>query len=71
MGEKIAILGSAVVSGTEVEIELNHPPRAGLERQVHLQTDRMRYEMSEDDFVRFAATVSLGKANLKRIKKLK
>lgn len=71
MGEKIATLGQIHISReTMFEIELNHPPSNGLPRQIHLQSDDIRMELDEDEFVRIVSAVMLAKEKLKRLKKI-
>jgi len=71
MGEIIKILSRGTVLGTDGEIELNHPPVQGQDRQIHLQFGKIRLEMGEKDYVKYALSVLVAEKNLKAVKKLK
>ena len=71
MGEKIKILAKGKLFGSDIEIELNHPPSQGCDKQIHLQSKNLRFEIDKKDYIQFALTILLAEENLKRLKKLK
>jgi hypothetical protein len=71
MGEKISTLGHVIVSEVEYEVELNHPPSAGLPRQIHIQSERFRIELDEIEFIQTALAFNLAAEKLRRLKKMK
>jgi len=72
MGEKIKDLGRLRLfqEAEECEVELNHPPSGGGERQIHFQTSSFRAEMTESEFMQFCAAVKLAATKLRKLKKL-
>ena len=70
MGEIIKKLADGNFLGSEIEIELNHPPAKGQDQQIHIQSDKFRFEMDKKDFIAFATSIMLAKKNLKSLKKI-
>lgn len=71
MGEKIKTLGEGKIFGANFEIELNHPVVPGQEQQVHIQTEKFRFELERSEYIRFASAIILARKNLKELKKIK
>ena len=71
MGEKIKTLGSVQINCEKFEIELNHPPSMGQGRQIHIQSEKFRCELEEEEFIRVAVAVRLAAEKLRYSKKLK
>ena len=71
MGEKIKVLSKGKLLNTDFEIELNHPPSSEQDQQVHIQSERFRFEMDKKDYIKYALTVLVAEKNLKNLKSLK
>jgi len=71
MGEKIKILAKGRLLGSDIEIELNHPPSQGCDEQIHLQSEKLRLEIDKKDYIQYALTILFAEKNLRRLKKLK
>ena len=71
MGEKIKTLSKGKIFNSEYEIELNDPPSINKGRQVHIQSNNLRFEINEKEFIKFALTVLLAEKNLKTLKNIK
>ena len=54
MGEKINILSKGKLLGNDFEIELNHPPSIGLDQDIHIQSDKYRFEINKKDYIQYA-----------------
>lgn len=70
MGEKIKTLGSVDLLNQAFEVELNAPPSIGMNRQIHIQSDKFRFEMDEDEFIQLCTAVNLAAEKLKHAKGL-
>jgi hypothetical protein len=70
MGEKIKTLSTSVILNDRFEIELNHPPITGKDKQVHIQSSKFRLEMNESDFIKYAISILLAEKNLKNLKNI-
>ena len=70
MGEKITDLARGTVLGTRLEIELNHPNIEGQQRQVHLQSSDLRFELNQDEYIKCALVVLKAARNLKQLKNI-
>ena len=68
MGEKIRTLSKGKILGKEFEIELNHPPKAGLDEQIHIQSNKLRFEIYKKDYLKYALSVLTAEKNLKTLK---
>jgi len=68
MGEKIKILSKGRLLNTDFEIELNHPPSSGQDQQIHIQSDKFRFEMDKKDYIKYALSILVAEKNLKGIK---
>ena len=68
MGEKIKILSKGKLLNTDFEVELNHPPRAGLDQQIHIQSEKFRFEIYKKDYLKYALSVLVAEKNLKNLK---
>ncbi len=71
MGEKIRILSTGKLLNADFEIELNHPPSSGQDQQIHIQSDKFRFEMDKKDYIKYALSVLVAEKNLKSLKGLK
>lgn len=71
MGEKIKILAKDKLLGSDIEIELNRSPAPGCDKQIHLQSKNLRFEIDKKDYIHCALTILFAEENLKRLKKLK
>ena len=71
MGEKIKTLAIGVVLGNDVEIELNHPLTRNSDEQIHIQSNKLRLEMSKRDYILYATTILSAERRLKIIKGIK
>lgn len=70
MGEKIKDLGTVKLGNSEFVIELNHSTGGNKYRDIHIQNDKFRLEMPENEFLQMAACVMLAKKQLKIIKNI-
>jgi len=71
MGEKIKNLSKGKILNTSFEIELNHPPVSGQDQQVHIQSEKFRFEMDKKDYIQYALSVLVAEKNLKKLKGIK
>ncbi|MDA8836188.1 hypothetical protein N9N53_04300 [Candidatus Pelagibacter bacterium] len=71
MGEKIKILSKGKISSNNFEIELNHPVSAEQDEQIHVQSNKVRFEMDKKDYIKYALSVLVAAKNLKILKGLK
>jgi len=65
MGEIIKVLSEGVVSGINIEIELNSPTNVRTKEQVHIQAESQRLEIDVGDFEKYASILLLAEKNLK------
>jgi len=68
MGEKIKILAKGKILDEVFEIELNHPPSNGLDQQIHIQSEKFRFELDKRDFIKYALSILVASKNLRGIK---
>ena len=61
MGEVIKKVGEFKIGGSSFEIELNNSACGGKYRDIHIQNDKFRLEMPENEFLPMAACVLLAK----------
>ena len=71
MGEKIKILSKGRLLNTDFEIELHHPPSSGQDQQIHIQSDKFRFEMDKKDYIKYALSILVAEKNLKKMKDIK
>jgi hypothetical protein len=71
MGEKIKTLSKGKLLNAEFEIELNHPPVSGADEQIHVQSDKFRFEMDKKDYIKYAISILVAEKNLKTMKDIK
>ena len=71
MGEKIKVLSKGKLLNADFEIELNHPPSIGQDEQIHIQSDKFRFEMDKKDYVKYALSILVAEKNLKKLKGIK
>jgi hypothetical protein len=71
MGEKIKTLSRGKLLNSDFEIELNHPPLSGQDEQIHIQSDKFRFEMDKKDYLKYALAILVAEKNLKNLKRLK
>lgn len=70
MGEKIKTLSKGKLLKNDFEIELNHPPVAGADEQVHIQSNKFRFEMDKKDYIKYAISILVAEKNLRKMKGL-
>jgi len=70
MGEKIKTLSKGKLLNTGFEIELNHPSSSGQDQQIHIQSDKFRFEMDRKDYLNYALSILVAEKNLKTLKKI-
>lgn len=70
MGEKIKTLSQGELLERNFEIELNHPTVIGREEQIHIQSDKFRFELDKSDYIKLAFSVLVAEKNLKKLKKM-
>ena len=68
MGEKIKTLSKGKILNNIFEIELNHPSSSGQDEQIHIQSDKFRFEMDKKDYIKYALSILVAEKNLKGIK---
>ena len=71
MGEKIKTLAKGTILGQEIEIELNHPPSERVDQQIHIQSNKFRFEIDKKDYIKYALSVLVAEKNLKNLKDIK
>ena len=71
MGEKIKTLSKGKLLNTDFEIELNHPPSSEQDQQIHIQSDKFRFEMDKKDYIRYALSILVAEKSLKKLKGIK
>jgi hypothetical protein len=71
MGEKIEVLSKGKILNSIFEIELNHPVVRGQDNQIHVQSNDVRLEIDEKDFLKYAFSILVAEKNLKNMKKIK
>lgn len=71
MGEIIKKLADGKLLGANIEIELNHPPASGQEQQIHIQSNKFRFEMDRSNFLKFATSILVAEKSLKYSKGIK
>ena len=70
MGEIIKKFGTINISNSNINFELNKPHAKGAPNSVHIQSDKMRIEMSEKEFLKFSLTLLDAEKKLKKMKGL-
>ena len=71
MGEKIKTISRGRLLNTDFEIELNKPPSNSHEQQVHIQSDKIRFEMEKDEFIQYGLSILVAEKNLMNLKGMK
>lgn len=71
MGEIIRKLGNILINKTIFEVELNKPVKNKEKKEIHIQNEKLRYEFSENEFLRYALLTILAQKKLKKIKNIK
>jgi len=71
MGEKIKTLSKGKLLNAEFEIELNHPTIKGQDEQIHIQSNKFRFELDKKDFIKYALSILVAEKNLKNLKGIK
>ena len=71
MGEKIKTLSKGKLLNTDFEIELNHPPSSGQDQQIHIQSEKFRFEMDKKDYIKYALSILVAEKSLKNLKGIK
>lgn len=69
MGEVIRTVATIpLMRGVQLDIELNHSASGGKYRDIHIQNERFRLEIPENEFLSIAACVILAKRQFDVIK---
>ncbi|MCU7835160.1 MAG: hypothetical protein KZQ83_07870 [gamma proteobacterium symbiont of Taylorina sp.] len=68
MGEKIKTLSHGKILNIDFEVELNHPPSKGQDKQIHIQSEQFRFEIDRKDYIKYALSVLVAEKNLKQLK---
>ena len=71
MGEKLRDLATGKVLGETISIELNHPSFEGEDYQVHIQSNKFRFGLDKNTFIKYSLSILLAEKNLKKLKGLK
>jgi hypothetical protein len=71
MGEKIKTLSRGKLLNAYFEIELNHPSSSGQDEQIHIQSNKFRFEMDKKDYIKYALSILVAEKNLKNLKGIK
>ncbi|MDD3084042.1 MAG: hypothetical protein PHP82_03395 [Candidatus ainarchaeum sp.] len=71
MGERIKFLSKGKLFGNKFEIELNAPTFVGQPNQIHIQNNKNRIEIDQNDYLVYAFTVLVAEKNLKNLKGIK
>lgn len=64
MGEHIKDLDIVILNGQAIKIELNKGDMENIEYDIHIETPHFRYNMSDHEFMKFAASVAEAKRKL-------
>lgn len=64
MGEHIKDLDVVMLKGQTIKIELNKKDMEDMEYDIHIETPYLRYNMSDHEFMKFAASVAEAKRKL-------
>ena len=70
MGEKIKKLSEGKILNSEFEIELNRPSSFSQNEQIHIQSEKFRFELDKTDFVKYALSILVAERNLKNLKNI-
>ena len=68
MGDVIRKVSEIKIGKESFDIELNHSTRGSEYRDIHIQNDKFRLEMPENEFLQMAACVILAKSQFDVIK---
>ena len=68
MGDIIRTVNKISLGGSELDIELNHSAVGSKYRDIHIQNDKFRLEVPEDEFLSMAACILLAKRQFDVIK---
>lgn len=68
MGEIIKKYGEIEIGGQKFDIELNKPHIVNEEKNIHIQNDNFRLEMSDFEFARLAAAVVFANKQFEKLK---
>jgi len=68
MGEKIKTLAKGKILNVSFEIELNRPIIKNQDEQIHIQSDKFRFEIDKKDYIKYALTILVAEKNLKKLK---
>lgn len=64
MGEHIKDLADITLKGQTIKIELNKMDMENIEYDIHIETPNFRYNISDCEFMKFAASVAEAKRKL-------
>lgn len=57
MGELIRKVGEIHLAGTRFDIEVNEATRKGGDNIIHVQSEKVRYEFEETDFIKLSTLI--------------
>ena len=69
MGELIKKLDELRIGNTKFDIELNEPTNGTEMRDIHIQNDKFRISIPEDEFLQMLACIIMAEKQLNLIKK--
>ncbi|MBQ9624354.1 MAG: hypothetical protein IJP90_07850 [Treponema sp.] len=61
MGQVIRTVGKFKIGGAEFDVELNRSPARKNERDIHIQNEKFRLEIPENNFISMLTCVLLAK----------
>lgn len=70
MGDVIRKISEITIGKEKFDIELNHSARGSEYRDIHIQNDKFRLEIPENEFLQMASCIILAKRQFEVIKGL-
>ncbi len=68
MGERIRDIGELHFKGTPFRVEINEPEWKNGEKLIHIQNERMRFVLTETEFLQMGTLALQAKTNLMKYK---
>lgn len=68
MGDIIKKITDISIGGSHFEIELNHSVSGGAYREIHIQNEKVRIAVPENEFLQMCACVNLARKQFDTIK---
>lgn len=69
MGEKIRNMDSILIGNTKFDIELNHGYTKKNKYSIHIQNEKMRLALNDDDFLELCGMILRADSELDYVKK--